>query len=129
MNWINQVGAETNYLFSVYFINDSTGFAVGTNGLILKTTNGGINSTYDIPFENDIKIYPNPNNGEFYLEFNNPSGKSFEIQISDFSGGKIFETSSSQSLLKVSLGEMPKGMYIMTITGIDTRIKSKIIVQ
>ncbi|MHC1777704.1 MAG: YCF48-related protein [Lentimicrobium sp.] len=41
--WITQYSDNLpgNYLLSVNFANDTTGYAVGTNGTILKTTNGG----------------------------------------------------------------------------------------
>ena len=41
--WFQQVSGTTANLNSVYFINDSTGFAVGDSGVILKTNNGGLN--------------------------------------------------------------------------------------
>ncbi len=40
--WIAQTSGTTNVLNSVYFINSDTGYAVGGNGTILKTSNGGI---------------------------------------------------------------------------------------
>lgn len=41
--WFQQVSGTTANLNSVYFINDSTGFAVGDSGVILKTSDGGLN--------------------------------------------------------------------------------------
>lgn len=40
--WVQQTSGTTNILISVFFINPSTGWAVGVN-TILKTTNGGVN--------------------------------------------------------------------------------------
>jgi photosystem II stability/assembly factor-like uncharacterized protein len=44
--WITQYSDNLpgNYLLSVNFANNTTGYAVGTNGVILKTTNGGSSS-------------------------------------------------------------------------------------
>lgn len=43
-SWVSQSsGGITNPLLSVYFINDSIGYATGCNGIIIKTTNGGTN--------------------------------------------------------------------------------------
>lgn len=39
--WNNQTSNVTNTLFGVHFINANTGMAVGEQGRILKTTNGG----------------------------------------------------------------------------------------
>ncbi len=42
-NWFQQNPNTTRLLRSVYFLNNSTGFAVGNNGTIIKTTDGGNN--------------------------------------------------------------------------------------
>jgi photosystem II stability/assembly factor-like uncharacterized protein len=39
--WVQQVSGTTNYLHSIRFFNDNTGWTVGGNGTVLKTTNGG----------------------------------------------------------------------------------------
>jgi photosystem II stability/assembly factor-like uncharacterized protein len=40
-NWTEQTSGISNALYSVYFINADTGYAVGDSGTIIKTTNGG----------------------------------------------------------------------------------------
>lgn len=40
--WINQSLITDNLFHGVYFINESTGFIVGDNGTLLKTTNSGV---------------------------------------------------------------------------------------
>lgn len=41
--WIQQNGLTTATLYSVYFINNQTGWCVGDSGKIIKTTNSGLN--------------------------------------------------------------------------------------
>lgn len=43
--WYQQNSGTTNNLKSVFFTDENTGYAVGYNGTILKTTNGGFNWT------------------------------------------------------------------------------------
>ena len=43
--WTAQSSGTSNYLYSVYFTDSNTGYAVGMSGTILKTTNGGNNWT------------------------------------------------------------------------------------
>jgi photosystem II stability/assembly factor-like uncharacterized protein len=43
--WEQQNSETTEDLNSVYFTDSNTGYAVGTGGTILKTTNGGLNWT------------------------------------------------------------------------------------
>jgi photosystem II stability/assembly factor-like uncharacterized protein len=40
-SWVNQVSGTTNALRQVSFINTNEGWAVGSSGTLLKTTNGG----------------------------------------------------------------------------------------
>ena len=42
-NWSAQTSGTANWLISVTFVNAATGWAVGGNGTILNTTNGGAN--------------------------------------------------------------------------------------
>ena len=41
--WVQQASGTTNNLYSVQFLNSSTGFVSGANGTFLRTTNGGLN--------------------------------------------------------------------------------------
>jgi photosystem II stability/assembly factor-like uncharacterized protein len=43
--WQSQPSGTSNWLHSAYFTSSSTGWIVGANGIILKTTNGGDNWT------------------------------------------------------------------------------------
>ena len=53
--WINQISGTTDSLRSVKFLNSLTGWTAGTNGSILKTTNGGSNwQTSNAGITNDL---------------------------------------------------------------------------
>ena len=41
-DWQAQTSGTTENLFSSYFINTNTGWVVGDEGVIYKTTNGGV---------------------------------------------------------------------------------------
>ena len=41
--WVQQTSGTTENLISVYFINENVGWAVGENGIIINTTDGGAN--------------------------------------------------------------------------------------
>ncbi|MBK6537175.1 MAG: T9SS type A sorting domain-containing protein [Ignavibacteria bacterium] len=54
--WIHQNSGITTKLNSVKFINSNTGICVGNYGVILRTTNGGVNWTQkSIVYENNLK--------------------------------------------------------------------------
>ncbi len=69
------------YLKKIFFLNENTGYAVGTNGTILKTTDGGniwtsknsgvTNTLYDIHFVNNnigYAVGTKDNNGELVIK-------------------------------------------------------------
>lgn len=39
--WVVQQSGTTNALYSAHFVDANTGTAIGNNGVILRTTNGG----------------------------------------------------------------------------------------
>ena len=53
--WVQQPTGTTQSLYDVCFINESTGIAVGSGGLIIRTTNSGLNwSTISTPTTQNI---------------------------------------------------------------------------
>ncbi len=46
--WIQQNSGTANYITQIRFIDSNTGWACGDNGMILKTTNGGINWNFQL---------------------------------------------------------------------------------
>ena len=41
--WTAQTSGTTNFIASVFFVNTDTGYVSADGGVILKTTNGGVN--------------------------------------------------------------------------------------
>jgi hypothetical protein len=77
-NWYIQSSSYNTILYEIKFINQLTGFAIGDNGIILKTTNGG-ESTGISPINNNIpsdfslsQNYPNPFNPTTKIKFDIP---------------------------------------------------------
>jgi photosystem II stability/assembly factor-like uncharacterized protein len=78
-NWFIQLSGMTKSLRSVYFVNQTTGWAVGDSGIILKTTDGG-GPIGIIPISNKIpdrfqlyQNYPNPFNPSTTIKFDIPT--------------------------------------------------------
>ena len=54
--WIQQNSGITTNLNSVKFVNSHTGICVGNSGIILRTTNGGVNwIQQSIVYQNSLK--------------------------------------------------------------------------
>jgi hypothetical protein len=61
------------------------------------------------------KIFPNPNNGSFTIEFNNQNGKEKKVEIADMNGKIVYSSKTNLSQLNIKLNE-DKGNYIVRIT-------------
>jgi len=83
----------------------------------------------DANFANNASVYPNPNNGLFILQINNPSSvKTFEIQ--DMLGQIIH--SSDNNILNannIDISSFKPGIYCLRLTDINGKICVKKIVK
>lgn len=63
-SWVQQCFISDQLIISLHFINTTTGFGVGTNGLYCKTSNGGINwNIISTGFEDNFSyVYFSDNN-------------------------------------------------------------------
>ncbi len=61
----------------------------------------------------ELKIYPNPSNGEITISV--PSENSFEFSIIDLSGRVVKEGISKTNSLKINMNKMDKGTYITKV--------------
>lgn len=121
--------SNTNpYTFhSIHFLNSITGYACGESGIIYKYSPGmGINDVDELM---EISIFPNPNNGEFQLSFENAnSGEKFGVSVLDVLGNivQVFETTSNKEF---DFSSYRKGMYFVKVeneTGVMVR---KVIIE
>lgn len=91
-NWSEQITGVNNKL-NVMIFRDTTGFAVGDNGTILFTSNGGgINSVDENIHPNEIILYqnyPNPFNPITNIEYKINSKQYVQLKIYDVLGNEI----------------------------------------
>ena len=104
-------------------------YAAGINGTILKTTTGGENSIISNTFNNNIKIYPNPNDGIFILEFPNPKNNIIQSSITDITGKTVFETTTNQNLYNYTGNKLQSGIYVVTVKEEDRFNVIKMVVK
>ena len=68
---------------------------------------------------NHVSIYPNPNNGEFSINFENYSGK-VNIEIVDVTGKSVYSSKENVKpnvSLDVDLGSVTSGLYFVKVSG------------
>lgn len=93
--WTYQTSGVPSSLYrGIYFANTLTGYAVGTLGTIIKTTNGGLTGFQQIQGKiplsfNIYQNYPNPFNPSTKIKFDIPKQMFTKIIVYDLLGREI----------------------------------------
>ena len=80
----------------------------------------------------DLVLYPNPNNGNFNIQFTSNSGNDIKVNVHDLRGRAIFnETYSNNGLFNesIELNSVQSGIYLVTIEDGAKKEVKKIIVE
>jgi hypothetical protein len=82
-----------------------------------------------VPGEKSVKIYPNPNNGQFILELTNvESGAT--VCIYNLLGARIYHTTAkNMSSHKINLPGIKKGIYFVIVTDQQEQFTRKMVVN
>jgi photosystem II stability/assembly factor-like uncharacterized protein len=95
LNWQTQPVNVLTDLYSVCFVNAFTGYAAGQQGVILKTTTGGIGVeqiSSGVPSAFALyQNYPNPFNPVTRIRFDIPEQSFVRVTISDVNGKRLLE--------------------------------------
>lgn len=139
------ITAGNTYTYSIVAKN-SAGTTSNSNGTQSVTAISCFASVINIPtvtskneelihnnigIENEISVYPNPTEGEFYLNINNVSGKTIAIDIFNLNGQNVYakkETSVGAIFTQnVSIRDFTNGLYLIKIKVDDEEYIRKII--
>lgn len=77
-------------------------------------------------------IYPNPNNGNFNIQFNSTSVNEIKVNVHDLRGREIFTKSYNNSGLfneNLQLNNVQSGIYLVTVQDGDRKEVKKIVVD
>lgn len=81
----------------------------------------------------EIKIFPNPNNGDGYIEINEISPGDLHIQIVNAVGEVVYRRSALATenyyLQELHLGTLPAGIYNLTINSVDSESSVSFLIQ
>jgi len=83
-------------------------------------------SVKDTKQNNEIDIFPNPNNGIFTLQTNIIFDN---IQILNINGQKVFFSELSENKISIDLSNLNEGIYFAKIMNDDTSLYKKIIIN
>lgn len=80
----------------------------------------------------DFKIYPNPNNGAFNVQFSSDSSNDIKIGVHDIRGRQIFDKSYQNTGVfseSLELNNVQAGVYLVTVQDGDRKEVKKIVVE
>lgn len=82
-------------------------------------------------WSNGLRAYPNPNNGVFRLESQNPLNSNTEITMRDLSGKTLwegsFEENAGNMSMELNLRNQPAGLYLLEVQNDDFSTTLRII--
>ena len=135
------LGGQENLTYLQHFTTDASGNGIITSipptgntnsgdwAFVVKPGNAKMVGTQDQSTNFiDCKIVPNPNNGVFTINFNNP--QNCDLFIYDTFGRLVFnQLKVNTSTLNVDISEQPKGIYFIRITDGESYHLIKVINQ
>lgn len=80
----------------------------------------------------DFMIYPNPNNGNFTVQFESNSGNEIKINVHDISGRMIFEKSYPNTGIfsqNLQMNNAQAGVYLVSVFDGESKTTKRIIVK
>jgi subtilisin-like proprotein convertase family protein len=81
----------------------------------------------------DLAIYPNPNRGNFNIQFDNPSSNVIKVAVYDMRGRRIFEnnypTNQSTFNENIQLDNAQAGVYLVNVSDGNKKVVKKIVVE
>ncbi|MDR6969134.1 hypothetical protein J2X31_003161 [Flavobacterium arsenatis] len=105
---------------NIFIAVNSTQFAVDNN---LSTDDFGLKN---------FKLYPNPNTGNFSIEFNSSTSTDIKIAVYDIRGRQIFDKTYQNTGMfsqNLQLNNVQSGVYLVNINDGDRKETRKIIVN
>lgn len=114
-------------------IVDTTGTGYGTQNIsveVIDTTGCSGHDEIDVEFVNcsgidehnslELYIYPNPNNGKFYIKTGNANNNIFKLKIVDVVGATVYRNNnvevSKTGVLYVDAGKLKDGVYSVVLS-------------
>ncbi|MEO1437191.1 MAG: T9SS type A sorting domain-containing protein, partial [Bacteroidota bacterium] len=100
---------------NVYFPCDVAGDFPGGDNLIPKMNNKA-------PSDLDLQVFPNPTSDQLFVQFNESSKGSFQLELFNASGQKIYTTDrrANQNNQPIDLRRFPPGFYLLRVSDFST---------
>lgn len=80
----------------------------------------------------EFKVYPNPNKGNFTVQFNSTSSNEIAISVHDMSGRTILSNKYNNTGLfsqNIQLDQVQAGIYLVTVQDGDKKVVKRIVIE
>lgn len=127
-NWIKDLTPGTDYAFKVKSVCVDEGTQSAPSAPCSFTTLMRLGVTDD-----NITLFPNPSNGQFTLNLANLENEQFELQVINQLGQAVYteniDVISNDQNVQIDLGNIPSGMYSVTLTNDSKNLNYQIMVN
>ena len=127
--WVVQNSNSPNLgiYYAVYFTDDFNGYIVGSDGVILKTSNGGVSGINQPAGEDGLIVYPNP--AVSGLNIRLPGIGNWDITIAGASGKAVFRKNVlNTGEVSLPVNQFKSGAYIITVTDKGKSYRQKVVI-
>lgn len=120
-----QFQIKTSYTITLQVINCwGTSTKVRTNYIVI--TNTGI---HEVDANEQVSIFPNPSKGIFDVSLNGTEDDQAVIRIMDIHGKTILEQKALRNVETIDLSNVKNGIYILNVSGKQTSVTKKIVIE
>ena len=126
----NGQNPQGTWTFRVY--DQFTGDNGTLNSWSIEVCTQSVTLTSDSFGLENFTLYPNPNNGNFNIQFNSNSGNEIKINVHDIRGREIFNKSYDNNGFfneNLQLNNAQSGIYLVTVQDGSRKEVKKIVVQ
>jgi hypothetical protein len=77
----------------------------------------------------EVRVYPNPNNGNFFIEIPNAEETAY-VKVLDIQGRAVLEKESAgSSQVQIHMQQVSAGVYFVEVKNGETLYRTKIVVE
>jgi photosystem II stability/assembly factor-like uncharacterized protein len=133
-HWTSETSPTANGLYSLYMVNDFTGYAAGVNGTIIKrSVNTGL-ADKDNLTGISLDVYPNPSTGATYIRVILKETGFAGLKLHDINGKLIRDFGekkfpAGEINFTINKNELTPGIYFLHLEGANDTVVKQVIIE
>jgi uncharacterized repeat protein (TIGR01451 family) len=115
------VGTQITNTAYIYFDYNAP---IQTN---ITTSNFEIINSVKTYSQGKVSVFPNPNNGMFHVNLLEKNANEKTLELTNLLGEKVWSQETKNNSVTIYINHLPKGIYILNITDINSHYTERII--